>query len=86
MNKHPRDPFATPVHTPDTSLSVADMSKLRRLLDMVEIDSSSARVAFQIGKSRLTLNENGTIRLDGRAVVQTATDSITLDGALIELN
>lgn len=84
MNKMPNDTFdATPGLA---GLSVDDMTKLRFLLQAVDMDSAGARLSLQVGKARLTLHENGTVRLDGKAVVQTATESITLDGALIQLN
>ena len=63
-----------------------DIAKLRFLLQAVDIDSSGARLSLKVGKSRMTLHENGTLRLDGTAVITTAEEHITLDGALIELN
>ncbi|MEM8799288.1 MAG: hypothetical protein AAGF15_04330 [Pseudomonadota bacterium] len=68
------------------NLDAGDVAKLRFLLQALEIDSAGGRLSLRVGKSRLTLHENGSIRLDGKMVVQTATESITLDGALIKLN
>ncbi|MEO1455709.1 MAG: hypothetical protein AAFV31_18010 [Pseudomonadota bacterium] len=84
MNKLPDDNFDDA--TALLGLGVDDMAKLRFLLQAVEIDSTGARLSLKVGQSRLTLHENGTIRLDGRALVQTADESITLDGAVIQLN
>ncbi|PJI84357.1 hypothetical protein BC777_3899 [Yoonia maricola] len=88
MNKLSTEGFFDARATEDGGMAVSpeDMVKLRFLLNAVDIDASGARLALQVGKARVTLHENGTIRLDGAAVVQTATESITLDGALIELN
>ena len=84
MNKMPNDPFDAA--TALSGLSAQDMAKLQFLLQAVDVDSAGARLTLKIGKARMTLHENGTVRLDGTAIVQTATESITLDGALIELN
>ena len=84
MNKRPDPEFNQ--STALLGLDPDDVAKLRFLLDAVDIDSDSARLRLTVGRAALTLHENGTVRLDGTAVVQTATESITLDGAVIDLN
>ncbi|MER0240409.1 hypothetical protein, partial [Fulvimarina sp. MAC8] len=63
----------------DDSLEV--WSKLMALADMIEIDADSGALTIQNGKSRAILHPDGTIRIEGTRIVQSAERNIALDAA-----
>jgi len=64
-----------------------DLAKrLINLLRCIHIDSVTGDLILTKGRSRLTLRQNGEIRIQGRSVVQVADENITFSSAYIELN
>jgi hypothetical protein len=81
MNDVPaRDSFCESLEFPQDS-----WSKLLRLAQMLEFDATGGLVVRN-GKSRLLLRADGTIRIEGTRIVQTAERNISFDAATIELN
>jgi uncharacterized protein (DUF2345 family) len=61
-------------------------SKLMALADMIEINRASDSIEIRNGKSRIVLRADGTVRIEGERIVQTAEKNIVLDAAYIDLN
>ena len=60
--------------------------KLLALANMIEIDKASGTLTIRNGKSRILLRKDGTIRIEGESIVQSAQRNIALDAAFIDLN
>jgi hypothetical protein len=61
-------------------------AKLTALAQMIEIDSASGTLMIRNGKSRILLRKDGTVRIEGESIVQSAERNIALDAAYIDLN
>jgi hypothetical protein len=68
------------------ALTGAEIGKLRQLLEFTRYDAASGTLTIQTGKARVLLRQDGTVRVEGRRIVQMSETSIVLDGATIELN
>lgn len=68
------------------ALTLAEIAQLRALLAMVRTGPEGTSLEFRTSRARLALMADGTIRIEGRAVVQMADETITLDSATIHLN
>jgi hypothetical protein len=67
-------------------LSDSRWEKLMALADMLEVDEASGSLVIRNGKSRILLRKDGTIRIEGERIVQSASRNIALDAATIDLN
>ncbi|MDD7973734.1 hypothetical protein [Roseinatronobacter alkalisoli] len=68
------------------ALTLAEIAQLRALLAMVRTGPEGKSLELRTSRARLALMADGTIRIEGRAVVQIADETITLDSATIHLN
>ena len=79
-----------PSHTSFKALEPAAVGdawgKLLALAHMIEIDKASGTLTIRNGKSRILLRKDGTIRIEGESIVQSAQRNIALDAAFIDLN
>lgn len=69
------------------ALPLADdsWSKLLALAEMIEFDGSGA-VTIRNGEARITLHQDGVVRVEGKKIIQSARQNIALDAAYIDLN
>ncbi|WP_405402614.1 hypothetical protein [Paracoccus sp. Ld10] len=62
------------------------MQKLSALLERISWDEPRQRLSFRNGQAAIHLLADGTIRLEGMRIVQSADKDITLSAAWIDLN
>jgi hypothetical protein len=76
------------VSVPDLSIlqNAELLDRLAKLLECIRIDPHSGDLILERGEARLTLKENGVLRIQARSIVQVAEEDITLYGAYIDLN
>lgn len=78
-----------PARDIDTRLALADAETLRRLtvlLERVSVNETTGDLVLTAGKAKITLSEDGTIRLDGARIVQDADQDVAIKAAWIDLN
>ena len=68
------------------ALSDQEVAQLRDLLSVARFDPVSGSLRVKVGEAKLLLRRDGTVRIEGRSLVQMAEGTIRLDGAVIELN
>lgn len=81
-----RDKTTEPTQVCPAPLSAAEIVRLRRILSVIDVDVVSDTLRIETGKAKILLRPDGTIRIEGRRVVQIAQGSIVLNAAAIELN
>ncbi|NLS00072.1 hypothetical protein HGP17_24875 [Rhizobium sp. P38BS-XIX] len=63
-----------------------DWEALAALSKLIRFDPASESLTVQNGKSKLVLEKDGTIWVEGKRLVQNVTEDIYLKGATIHLN
>ncbi|WP_065661985.1 hypothetical protein [Agrobacterium tumefaciens] len=59
--------------------------KLLKLATMIEFDGSGT-LTIRNGEARISLGSDGIVRVEGKKIIQTARQNISLDAAYIDLN
>lgn len=79
---------ATGTSVPDSTIfkNAELLDRLIQLAECIRIDPHSGDLILQRGQARLTLKENGVVRVQARSIVQVAEEDITLYSAYIDLN
>ncbi|WP_102225765.1 hypothetical protein [Acidimangrovimonas sediminis] len=62
------------------------MDRLLALAERIRVDPASGRLVIANGAARIVLCEDGTIRIEGRRIVEAAEEDIALSAAWIDLN
>ena len=79
-----------PIQPPDAneaSASPADpVLGLGQLAQMISIDAVSGDLVIRNGLSRIVLMRNGMVRIEGRRILQSAIESVSIEAATIDLN
>ena len=63
-----------------------EVARLRALLSVLRIGADGSSIELRTARARIALAADGTVRIEGQAIVQLADETITLDAATINLN
>lgn len=72
--------------TKEGALRGDEVQQLRRILRVIDVDEPSGTLRIETGRAKILVRPDGTIRIEGRDVTQMAHRTLSLNGAIIELN
>lgn len=70
----------------EPEFSIAELRQLRALLKVVRIGADGETIQLRTSRARIAIAPDGTVRVEGKSIVQVADETIMLDAATIELN
>lgn len=68
------------------ALAPQDLSALAALAKLIKVDPETQDVTLQNGESRIILQRDGVIRIEGARIVQIAERDLAFKAATIDLN
>lgn len=83
MKNLPKSEFAASV---DAGLSGPEIAHLRDLMRVMRYDPHEKALVIDTGRARLTVREDGTVRIDAAKIVQVSQGQLVLDAGRIDLN
>ena len=70
----------------EAGLTAPEVAQLRALLQVLRFDPNERAFVVDTGRARLSIREDGTVRIDAAKIVQVAEGTLTLDAGRIDLN
>lgn len=79
-----------PIQPPDADEAFSSptdpVAGLGQLAQMISIDAVSGDLVIRNGLSRIVLMRNGTVRIEGQRILQSAIETVSIEAATIDLN